>query len=67
MAASRKYSEVAVKMKEFEKATDMRVDPTKPWIIRLDGHHFSRFTKGWQKPFDQRSMSIIPFCTLSVS
>lgn len=30
-----------------------RLDPKNPFVVRLDGHGFSKFTKGFQKPFDR--------------
>ncbi len=41
-------------MKKYEKASTLSLDSTKPVIVRIDGHHFSSFTKGWKKPFDER-------------
>jgi len=33
---------------------DQKLDHTVPFVIRLDGHRFSKFTKGFKKPFDER-------------
>ncbi len=46
------------KMKKFEEDTAqlIRVLPDRPFIVRLDGHGFSKFTKVFEKPFDKRSM-----------
>ena len=40
------------KMKETEKRFDVRVAEDLNLIVRLDGHKFSKFTKGFVKPFD---------------
>ncbi len=34
------------------KFTGQKVDPSLPFVIRLDGHSFSRFTRGLKKPYD---------------
>lgn len=41
-------------MKEYEGAfAKRRLDPLQPTIARIDGRTFSKFTKGFQKPFDK--------------
>ncbi|UTU08017.1 tRNAHis-5'-guanylyltransferase [Caulobacter phage C1] len=46
------------RMKAYEKVeTGRRFMPGLPVIVRLDGHGFSRFTKGLQKPFDMRMVA----------
>jgi len=37
-----------------EETSDDLLDPTLPFIVRCDGHCFSKFTKGMDKPFDIR-------------
>lgn len=51
---SQTYVDIASRMKQFEQdALKMeRLDPTKPYIIRLDGHKFSTFASSFNKPFD---------------
>lgn len=47
--------ELGERMKEYEKDTTSQfLRGDLPWIVRLDGHHFSKFTRGFTKPFDQR-------------
>jgi tRNA(His) 5'-end guanylyltransferase len=42
-------------MKRYEESTNrFSLDPTKPYIVRLDGHHFSRFLSAFNKPNDSR-------------
>jgi len=41
-------------MKEYEAVLSSRVETTLPYIIRLDGHKFSSFTRPFKKPFDVR-------------
>jgi tRNA(His) 5'-end guanylyltransferase len=43
-------------MKQYEQNSplnELRID--QPFIIRLDGHKFSTFTRCFKKPFDERS------------
>jgi tRNA(His) 5'-end guanylyltransferase len=41
------------KVKMYEtKFTGQKIDPSLPFVIRLDGHCFSRFTQGLKKPYD---------------
>jgi len=41
-------------MKEYEAQMTTRLDTSHPYIIRLDGHKFSSFTRPFNKPFDIR-------------
>lgn len=42
-------------MKAYESAeAQRRLPPDQPLIARLDGRNFSKFTKGFEKPFDHR-------------
>ncbi|KAJ4309581.1 hypothetical protein N0V84_011423 [Fusarium piperis] len=45
---------LATRMKEYEATTEIQLDPSKPAILRLDGHSFSKFTASFAKPFDER-------------
>jgi len=40
------------RMKGYEKSTQILIDPKDHMIVRLDGKKFSKFTKGFLKPFD---------------
>jgi len=41
------------RIKQYETVfTGPRIDPTKPFIIRMDGHAFSKFTRGLKRPYD---------------
>jgi len=48
------FKAIAAKMKEYEVKASVteRLDPTKPFLLRLDGHCFSTFTQPFNKPFD---------------
>lgn len=47
--------ELGDRMKSYESIeTDRRFDPTLPVYARIDGRGFSRFTRGMERPFDQR-------------
>ncbi|KAI5460681.1 tRNAHis guanylyltransferase-domain-containing protein [Mariannaea sp. PMI_226] len=45
---------LAARMKDYEAATEIHLEPSQPAILRLDGHNFSRFTRRFAKPFDDR-------------
>jgi tRNA(His) guanylyltransferase len=48
-----KHDEFGDRMKAYERAyTAHRVDPSQMLCVRIDGKGFSRFTKGFKKPFD---------------
>lgn len=40
------------RMKKYERDLEIRIPPDHSFIIRLDGHSFSKFTNGFKKPFD---------------
>ena len=46
-------------IKSLENKWDLKVSKDKPFIIRLDGHRFSKFTKGLNKPQDLRFIECI--------
>ena len=41
------------RIKEYEKATETYLTPSDYTIVRIDGHGFSKWTKGFEKPFDE--------------
>jgi tRNA(His) guanylyltransferase len=48
-------AKLAERMKEKEKEYgSMALDPDRFWLVRLDGHGFSKFTQGFTKPCDER-------------
>jgi tRNA(His) guanylyltransferase len=48
-----KKESVLTRMKQYEHVfTGQCIDVTKPFVIRLDGTGFSKFTRGLQKPYD---------------
>jgi len=46
--------EIGERMKVYERGLELNVKNDQPFIVRLDGHRFSKFTKGFKKPFDER-------------
>ena len=44
---------VVTQAKALEYTLDVTVAENSPFVIRLDGHGFSKYTKQFQKPFDQ--------------
>lgn len=48
-----KYEIIGDKIKKYEEVFgDLHLDPTKPFIIRIDGHCFSKFMSCFLLPFD---------------
>jgi len=43
---------LSIRMKEIEKSNEKYIKPYIPFVLRLDGKKFSKFTKGFMKPFD---------------
>lgn len=46
------YTDLDIRMKEYEKASDLKLISKRPVLIRIDGRAFHTFTKGFKKPFD---------------
>lgn len=46
-------SDLANRMKEYEKAGQRYLTRRMPIVLRLDGCHFHSFTKGFKRPFDE--------------
>ena len=44
--------ELGDRLKEYEKRSETNISPDEHLIIRIDGHKFSKFTKGFETPFD---------------
>lgn len=44
------YKNIAEKMKKYEKTNELVLNPLKPFIVRLDGHCFSKFTSQFNWP-----------------
>ncbi|KAJ6531988.1 tRNAHis guanylyltransferase-domain-containing protein [Mycena capillaripes] len=42
------------RMKRYEAVTDQHLPDDQPALIRIDGHGFSKFTRGFEQPFDVR-------------
>lgn len=45
-------SDLAKRMKEYEKAGQRYLTRRTPILLRLDGSHFHTFTKNFKRPFD---------------
>jgi tRNA(His) guanylyltransferase len=54
------------RMKAYERLNDVFLDKTKPYIIRLDGHSFSKFTGSLQQPWDFRFMAAMVMTTFDL-
>lgn len=46
-------TDFAKRMKQYEFDSETNLDKTKFTIVRIDGHGFSKWTKGFTKPFDE--------------
>ena len=46
------YTDLDIRMKNYEKVTDQKLIRKMPVLIRIDGRAFHTFTKGFNKPFD---------------
>lgn len=42
------------RMKTYEKKSELIIEKDKPWMMRLDGRSFSKFTSSLQQPYDLR-------------
>lgn len=42
------------RMKAYEAQNMLQIDTKLPWMVRLDGHKFSSFTRSFKRPFDDR-------------
>lgn len=54
------------RMKEYESQTQTKLIKKLPVIIRLDGRKFSKFTKGFEKPFDEDLSMIFQIVALEL-
>ena len=45
---------LAEQIKRLEGIFEQKLDPSKPFVIRIDGVAFRTYTRGFKKPFDQR-------------
>lgn len=53
-ATDDKTPTIGDRMKDYENVLASKLDPTLPWMCRLDGHKFSSYTRPFKKPFDER-------------
>ena len=49
-----KKDDLGDRIKMYESNYSLKLLPTLPVVVRLDGKSFSRFTKGLQRPYDKR-------------
>jgi len=45
---------LANQVKQLESLSDQRLNPSYPFVVRIDGVSFRNYTRGFDKPFDQR-------------
>jgi tRNA(His) guanylyltransferase len=55
MKKDKKFDEQSLggRLKGYEKEYESIIEPEKHIILRIDGHHFSKYTKGFTKPYDE--------------
>lgn len=44
--------DLGTRLKGYEKEFETTIDPNKHIVCRIDGHKFSKYTKGFRKPYD---------------
>lgn len=55
-----KHDDFGDRMKAYESAfTSTKLDPSKYMCVRIDGRGFSKFTKGFKKPFDGHMTNVM--------
>jgi len=54
------------RMKGYEAEWSRKLDPKLPFIMRLDGHKFSSYTKPFKKPFDERINNVMVATTMDL-
>jgi len=59
--------DLATRMKAYEQHNEVfgaaTLDAEKSFIVRLDGHRFSKFTSGFKKPYDERIFRAMLYTT----
>lgn len=53
------HNNLGSRMKQYEKVNDFKLTRRTPVIIRVDGRSFHTFTKGLDRPFDKRFISVM--------
>lgn len=51
------YMLCGYRVKELEARWEKTVPADRPFVVRLDGHCFSKFTRGFKRPLDERILS----------
>ncbi len=46
------FDDLGTRIKKYEKESEYIIPYSNYIIVRVDGHKFSKFTKGFKKPFD---------------
>ena len=52
MKKNMREESLGTRLKGYEKAFETRIDAEDFIVCRIDGHKFSKYTKGMKKPFD---------------
>jgi tRNA(His) guanylyltransferase len=52
-------TDFAKRMKQYETDSEVYLDKTKHTVVRIDGHGFSKWTRGFEKPFDEFIVTVM--------
>ncbi len=53
MKKNEREESLGTRLKGYEREFERRIEPTDFIVVRIDGHKFSKYTKGMRKPFDE--------------
>lgn len=62
-----KQDSLGDRVKRYEKVYDLKLIPRSPLFIRVDGKAFHTFTKGCDKPFDQKLIDAMVYAAKKTS
>ena len=48
-----KFETLGDRLKDYESQYETSIDPKEHIVVRIDGHKFSKYTKGFKRPFDE--------------
>ena len=62
-----KHDDLGDRMKSFENSCGSNLLPRMPVMVRVDGRSFSKFTKGFNKPFDTQMIKAMQYATTELA
>lgn len=60
------YTDYDIRMKRYEKVTDIKLVPNSPVIIRVEGRAFHTLTRKFDKPFDEIFRTSMEYTTMQL-